>query len=295
MSDPATAPSARGVQHAPEGAGDAPSVRAHLLERIAAAQPGTEPYRHLYIENVLPDGFYELIRAHMLAAKALERSKDWRQDNPGTQRFNLLKCEDPVIATLRGVLSDHDVIAALIAKFYLDPSAIMQNGLVIHHRFEYMFTKSGRIQDIHVDIPPKYLSLVFYIPERTDMTEDEELTNGTILYGRDLQPRPSMPFRKNAVCVFAPHFRTYHGYAASSDRDALVMFYSNPAELKKWQKMRLAKGDDEAPFEGVRDLIEDKLRRHPLIEIGRDQAVLRRERDACRINAPQGAVLKDAS
>lgn len=266
------------------------SIRAHVLEKIAATPPGTEPFRHLYVEEILPNDFYEALRAHMLAAKA-----DRRQANPwkATARFNLMKCQDPVISSFRAVFSDREVITALAEKFYMDPSAVVENGLVIHKRFEYMFTRAGRSQTIHVDIPPKYISLVFYIPQGSALNEDEELRNATMFYGDDLEPRPCLRFIDKTACVFAPHFRSYHGYASTVDRDVLVMFYSNPAELEKYEEMRSTQGDA-PPFEAVRDLIEDKLRRHPLIEFGRDEAVLRREREACRINAPQGVVLKDA-
>jgi hypothetical protein len=288
-------PAAVAAVHRPPCADDVRSIRAHVLGRIAAAQPGTEPFRHLYVEDILPDDVYETLRAHMLAAKARVRDDDRRRDNSGKAlgRFHLLGCDDPVISTFRAVFSDREVITALAAKFYLDPAAVVENGLVIHSRFEYVFTKAGRTQCVHVDIPPKYISLVFYIPENAELTANEELNNATIFYDGELQPKPTVKYRKNAVSVFAPHFRTYHGYATTADRDVIVMFYSNPPELAKWKKMRAAQGDV-APFEIVRDLIEDKLRRHPLIELGRDEAALRREREACRINAPEGAVVRDA-
>jgi hypothetical protein len=276
------------------GALDVRAVRDHVLERILTAEPGADPYRHLYVEQVFPDRFYEALRGHMLAAKADRRVEDRRQDNPlfTTARFNLAICDDPVIAAFRSVFSDPEVIASLAAKFFVDPASVSGSGLVIHDEFEYTFTQGGRFQNIHVDIPPKYLSFVFYIPETSDLTEDDELQNATILYGDDLRPQPRARFRKNTACIFAPHFRSYHGFASTINRDVLVMFYINPAELLTWRNMRAAEGDI-APFEGIRDLIEDKLRRHPLIEFGSDEAVLRREREACRINAPQGRVLRE--
>ncbi len=280
---------AQAEEDVPTRAEDVGSVRAHVLQRIAATRPGTEPFRHLNIEQVLPDAFYEQLRAHMLAVKAGGRS-DKSKSAPG--RVSIMECDDPAVATFRAVFSDPSVIKALVAKFYIDPAAVMESGLTIHDRLEYTFVKAGRFQNIHVDIPPKYLSFVFYIPECTELTEEEELANATLLYDEKLQPRPCLRFRRNTVCVFAPHFRSYHGYASTRDREALVMFYSNPEELAKWKEVRLAQGDV-APFTAVRDWIEDKLRRHPLIELGRDQELLRREREACRVNGEQGFVLTD--
>ena len=274
---------------------DVEGVRAHLLERLAATAPGEEPFRHLYLEDVFPERFYERLRAHMLAAKAERRTEDRHQDNPGfkTGRFNLVDCDDAVIAAFRGVFADPEVMTALVARFFRHPRAVVGEGLRIHDEFEYTFTRAGRLQNIHVDIPPKYLSFVFYIPEDPGLTPAQELENATILYGDDLQPRPCARFRRNSVCVFAGHFESYHGFASTLDRDVLVMFYVNPGELAAWQAMR-ASGGDEPPFTAIRDLIEDKLRRHPLIEYGRDEASLSAAREACRINAPQGRILSQA-
>jgi len=279
----------------PQGAAAGPDgLCAHLLERIAATAPGTEPFRHLYLEQVFPDRFYEDLRAHMLAAKLERRTDDRDQDNPlfKTGRFNLAACNDPVVAAVRAAFSDRRVMTALAERFFLEPQALVDDGLIIHEEFEYTFSRSGRFQNIHVDIPPKYLSFVFYIPEDLGLDEAQERDNATILYGEDLQPRHCARFRRNSVCMFAPHFQTYHGFASTLDRDVMVMFYVHPGDLLAWRRMRLGKGD-EAPFSGVRDLIEDKLRRHPLIEIGRDEATLREARAACRIDAPQGRVFGD--
>ncbi len=287
----------RKAAHAPaeeSPATDLEVLRDHLLARIRAAPAGHDPFRHLYIEDLFPDRFYEALRAHMLAAKSERRTEDRHQDNPRfkTGRFNLVDCDEAVISTFRAAFADPEVMTAVMARFFLDPRPIVGDGLTIHNEFEYTFTRAGRFQNIHVDIPPKYLSFVFYIPERATGDEAEELANATILYDENLQPRRCARFRRNSVCIFAPHYTTYHGFASTMDRDVLVMFYVHPGELAAWRAMRLSRGD-EAPFTGVRDLIEDKLRRHPLIEFGQDDAALRGAREACRINAPQGRVLPD--
>ncbi len=276
-----------------DGSTSGDGLVAHLLGRIAATPAGDAPFRHLFVEEVFPEPLYEALRAHMLAAKHERRTEDRHQDNPQflTARFNLVGCDDEVIRAFRTAFSDRQVISALAAKFFLDPGAVVESGLTIHDEFEYTFTRAGRFQNIHVDIPPKFLSFVFYIPEHEGLTGEQELQNATILYGGDLEPRHGARFRRNSVCIFAPHFQTYHGFASTMDRDVLVMFYVNPPELDRWQRMR-AEGGDVAPFEGIRELIADKLRRHPPIELGRDEAALERQRRACRINAPQGRVLR---
>jgi hypothetical protein len=189
------------------------------------------------------------------------------------------------------VFSDPEVKLALLRKFYIEPSAELAASLVIHREFEYVFTQAGRFQTIHLDIPPKFLSFVFYIPTEPLAPEDAA-ANATILYDKTLRPHHSARFEANSVCIFAPHFSSYHGFASTRDRDALVLFYIDPAELERYAAMRDAGHDEATPFTGLLDGMERKLRRHPLIEYGRDEARLLRERAACRVNAPNGRVIR---
>jgi hypothetical protein len=92
---------------------------------------------------------------------------------------------------------------SLLSKFYIAPKQEFCSLLCIHEEFEYIFTAAGRFQNIHVDIPPKYLSFVFYIPE-CEVTSDEAEKNATILYDRNLTPQHKARFQANSVCVFAP-------------------------------------------------------------------------------------------
>ena len=136
----------------------------------------------------------------------------------------------------------------------------------IHSEFEFFFTKAGRFQNIHIDIPPKFMSFVFYVPEFPVPAAEEE-RNATILYDKSLTAHYPARFRANSVCVFVPHFYSYHGFSSTIDRDVLVMFYVNPDELRKWQELRREK-NEEPPFTGLLDAVEAKLRLHPLIEFG---------------------------
>lgn len=152
-----------------------------------------------------------------------------------------------------------------------------------------MYTAAGRFQNIHVDIPPKFLSFVFYFPEFA-IDEDAELKNATVFYDKDLEPQYKARYRPNSVGVFAPHFYSYHGFASTIDREVLVMFYIHPEEMDRWQLLR---GQEEPPFEAIRAVIDDKLTRYPLIEYGLDPARRQAEREACQIDAPQGRVMRN--
>src|SRR5262249_50039908 len=207
------------------------------------------------------------------------------------RRHNLFASADQVAVFVRSVFSDPAVKLALLAKFYAMPSPELAESLVIHEEFEYVFTRARRFQTIHVDIPPKYLSFVFYLPEAS-MTPEDAADNATILYDKSLRPQHRAPFEANSACVFAPHFSSYHGFASTRDRDVLVMFYVEPRELARYATMREAGLDEMAPFTGLLDGIERKLRRHSLIEYGHDAARLVRERATCLVNAPNGRVMR---
>jgi len=268
--------------------------RDHVIRAIRNAPVGQHPFCHSYIERVFPAALYERIRAYMLARKYGADVQDRLQDNPTfiNKRFNLQKIYEEPVASIRALFGDREVMKALLEKFYADPSDRLIDALQIHKEFEFFFTTAGRFQNIHIDIPPKFLSFVFYIPER-DIAPEDALKNGTVLYDRELQPHYKALFRPNSACVFAPHFSTYHGFASTIDRDVLVMFYINRDVLEDWRKIRRDVGDV-PPFTGLFDTIEAKLTAHPLIEFGADPARLAGERMSCRVNAPDGRVLRDA-
>ncbi len=265
--------------------------RSHVLSRIDDVVIGEEPFRHAFIEQIFPADLYDAVRAHMLACKYGDGIQDRYQDNPAflNKRFSLVDSSHAVAACIRAIFSDREVKQRLLDKFYISPSPEFAESLSIHDEFEYFFTEAGRFQNIHVDIPPKFMSFVFYIPEGA-VPPAEEARNATVLYDKSLKPHYPARFKPNSVCVFVPHFHTYHGFSSTIDRDVLVMFYVNRDELGTWQTLRRQK-QEVPPFTDLLDAIESKLRLHPLIEFGGDDRRIAAERAACLVNAPQGRVL----
>ena len=267
--------------------------RLHVLDRIEAVGMAPRPFHHLFIEEVLPADFHAAVRDHMLLCKRGHAVQDRTQDSGAfvNRRHNLAASKDDVAVYLRMVFSDPEVKLALLRKFYIAPSQKLAESLIIHDEFEYIFTQAGRFQTIHLDIPPKFLSFVFYVPT-APMTAEEAFANATILYDKGLRPHSCARFEANAVCIFAPHFSSYHGFASTRDRDVLVMFYLDPTALVHYAAMRNAGLDNGPPFDGLLDGIERKLRLHPLIEYGDDGLRLLGERGECLVNAPNGRVVR---
>lgn len=273
-------------------AGSIAAYKAHLVTTITAAPVGQTPFFHIYLNQVFPASVYARIREYMLEKKYGDGVQDRLQDNPAfvNRRFNLERNHDDIPLLIRTLFEDPDVKRALLAKFYVDPSTALVDALQIHKEFEFFFTKAGRFQNIHVDIPPKFLSFVFYIPE-IDLHPEDELMNGTVLYDNALQPHYKAPFRANTACVFVPHFSSYHGFCSTVDRDVLVMFYINNDELARWRTIR-SSIQDIPPFTGLLDAIEAKLEAYPLIEFSGEDGRLKAERAACLVNAPDGRVVR---
>jgi len=266
--------------------------RAHVLSRIEETEIGVQPFYHAFIDGIFPADFYDTMRAHMLQFKYGDSVQDRHQDNPAfmNKRHNLAESTDEVVECIRGIFSDSEIKLALLKKFFISPTRELADSLEIHDEFEYTFTKGGRFQNIHVDIPPKIMSFVFYIPERPVPPEEEE-RNATIFYDKSLKPHYQARFRANSVCVFAPHFYTYHGFASTIDRDVLVMFYVNRRYLQKFYRER-QRNKEEPPFNAIRDAIEEKLGSYPLKEYEGGEARLLAEKSACLVNAPLGRVLE---
>ena len=262
----------------------------YVLARLDESAVGKSPFYHLFVENVLPRPLYDALRSAMIAHKNGPNIQERHQDSGEyvNQRLNLFESTEPVIDRFRAIFSSPSVKLRLLQKFYDSPSEQLEKSLEIHEEFEFVFTKAGRFQNIHIDIPPKFLSFVFYIPDGPVSPEEEE-RNATILYGRDLMPRYQARYKENSVCIFAPHFYSYHGFSSTIQRDALVMFYISQAERENWAQ---ARNKDTPPYAGLKDAIEQKLRTYPLLEYRDGEPKLIAEREDCKVNAPKGRVIR---
>jgi hypothetical protein len=190
---------------------------------------------------------------------------------------------------VRALLDSPIVKRALLGKFYSDPSLALMNSVTLHQEeFEYVHCGPKLFQDVHVDIPPKYLSFVFYLPETTPTVAEQE-TNATMFYDADLVAQNTAKYRPNSVGIFAPHFYTYHGFASTTARNVLVAFYVNLATLKEW---RASPNRGEPPFTTLLDIVERKLLAHPLVEYQEGARTIADHRRACQVNAKAGRVIR---
>jgi len=264
-----------------------------ILERIQAAQTNFDPFGHLYIQNVFPNDLYESILARSRFYKKSGQLQRRTQDSKlyVNNRVNLIDNDDHETHILRRVFESASIKRALLEKFYSDVDDAAVDALSIHSEFEYVFTAAGLFQNIHVDIPAKYLSLVFYLPDG-ELSEEEQRKNATVLYDRELNPSHRALYAANSVCVFAPHYYSYHGFSTTVERTSLVLFYVDRELLARYNSRRhLLMASHLKAFK--RD-VDEKLSHHTLIEYGEDPLRLSREREACMINAREGRVMNKA-
>lgn len=274
---------------------DYPAIKAHVLRRIADTPVGEAPFHHAWIDRLFPEDYFEKLHAKMREFKSPDRMQERKQDNAAfvNRRYPLASEPDLLIRQFQAIWEDADVKRALFEKFYLNPSEEFVEKVGIHlGEFEFVFCEPNRFQNIHIDIPPKVMSFVFYFPDR-ELTDEEERRNATVLYDRELKPVYGARFRRNSVCIFVPHFYSYHGFSTTIARDVLVMFYLHPDEMREYSKVVREDKVATEGFDGLKGLIADKLKRHPLKEYGTDPERIERERRDCRINAPAGRVMID--
>jgi len=135
------------------------------------------------------------------------------------------------------------------------------------------------------------VSFVFYIPESDELKDDDTLKNSTVLYDKNLNPCYKAKYIPNSVCIFAPHFYSYHGFDTTIERTALVMFYINEKLFDEYAenvaKIHRKLGFDRK-FLSFKTNICDKLTKFPLLEY-RDKSITDEMRN-CKINGENGRV-----
>lgn len=260
-------------------------IKAHILNQIEITNVEKEPFYSLYIEDILPSDFYNEILTACLHYKYNHPKLELRMhditDCPN-KKYNVEKATDSCLVTLKKLFEDADIKTALLRKFYKDET-LMQLTI---KEYEFVYTEKNKFQNIHTDIPAKFLSFVFYLPEiktnQNPLSETEERENGTILYNHELNPVYKTKYRANSVTIFAPHFYSYHGFHTTiENRNTLIFFYYDPALLFH---------HDSKPIPFFLSKIREKLEKYTLLEY--EYKDIARILNDCQINAKSGRVIK---
>ena len=264
----------------------------YILNKINESKIDKHPFYHMYIENFFPDEMYNEIekKSKILHNSNFMTTREQDNKNFVNKRVSLVNIEN----NLKHIFESNEIKIALLSKFYVNPEKIANKISIHEEEFEFVYTEAGMFQNIHTDIPAKFLSMVFYIPfEKID--EKEELNNGTILYDADLNPIKKIRYVKNSLCIFAPNFNSYHGFDTTVSRTSLIMFYINKEILNTHQtsikNIKKLKNYEKIEQEIFKKNIYKKLADNNLIEYSIDKNI-DEEYKNCKINAPSGRIMK---
>jgi hypothetical protein len=270
-------------------------IKNHVLSKIETTDINTYPFYNLYINDIFPNDFYQKLKDKMLYYKYNETLKDRNWDNPNfmNKRFPLTDVNDLEINIVREVFDDVDIKSALMNKFYFGNHI---DEMVFNHDMQFVFTDGDRFQRIHTDIPAQFISVNFYMPE-DDITEVEELDNGTILYDKELNPCKIVRYKGNSVSFFAPHFYSYHGFNTTiKNRNTLLFFYAQKDLIKRFYDNSKNQNGEQNP-DKFKDVIQWKISKYRLIEYGSDDleflTKLIKEKSDCKVNTLNGRIESD--
>jgi len=263
----------------------------YILNKIESSNVGKEPFYHLYIEDIFPDDFYNKLKSKCTNPDKIESRE---QDNKTfvNSRFNFTKYidYDPILSKLNKIFDNKEIKKSILSKFYLNPNFFSE--LQIHKdEFEFVYTGKNKFQNIHTDIPSKFLSFVFYFPNDDDtLSEEEQYNNGTIMYDKNMIPFKNAKYKSNSVCIFAQSFHSYHGFHTTIERTALVMFYINKELHEKYEKtIGMVYQSKENRIKAFKNNILHKLTNYPLLEY--KNFSLSDAFENCKINEEKGRII----
>ncbi|MFN3233296.1 MAG: hypothetical protein ACE363_14230 [Alphaproteobacteria bacterium] len=270
---------------------DFSGYKAHVLARIAESAIDKQPFYHLCVADILPQRLYTALAA---TARGIEREAAGMPvpSNPRrTEHFRdmLGTRRDADVDLLYRLFSDHEIKTSLLERFYQENTGHLAGLLTLDHvRFGFTTSPPEGYTEVHLDVPPKYLSFVFYFPGENVETPDQGM-NGTVLYDASLTPHYKVPFKANSGFVFAPHFHSYHAYLPTIRRTAFVMSYARRRDNVLWRLVERARCD-RPPFFVFKWMVQRKLTAHPLKEYGSDAKAVSRARAACLVDGATGRV-----
>ena len=262
--------------------------KAHLLAAIDASSMNVEPFWNLEVHDMLhPELFAQLDDVRRKRRRGRGATMRREYDDVGMTRYSFLRAPEPSVRHLRLLFQDEDVKRAILKRFFVTvPQTLLDDIAIWDEAFEFTFSPPGKIQDMHIDWPTKFVSIVIYFPE-AELSETEQLANATMVYDRHLVSQPRARFAANRGMMFAPHFESYHGFSTTRDRDALLIFLLNTRIMAAWETAAIeAEGP---PFPRFMDIVQRKMEEYPMREFP-SLADVEASRERSKVNMSLGRV-----
>lgn len=225
-------------------------IKIHVINKINNATLNKYPYYNIYIDNIFPNYFYEAIKQ-----KSIEKNKgvNYKLSNDNSEEILIIK----------KIFNDSDIKKSLLNYFYSDITFV--NDLTIYNDFQFVYSKKNTKHEIHVDMPYKLLSIIFYLPS-DDITENEKKKSGTMFYSDELEICGINKFEHNTVTIFAPHSRSYHGFDISVDCRCSMILFLTDIEIENQYQIITANKNDSFEINYVKNIIFNKINKYPLLE-----------------------------
>ncbi|KAA5803766.1 2OG-Fe(II) oxygenase [Alkalicaulis satelles] len=196
------------------------AVKSALRAAFAAADMRETPYRHWFLDGLLPDDIVSELQAVPLPAQEVDVSGTREANNSTRQYFDTPnQARFPAFADVAGAFQAPDMIATLNDMF----GASLDGNYL---RIEYAQDTDGFWLHPHTDIGVKVFTMLLYLsgaPGHDDLGTD-------IYLDRDTHAARTA-FRPNHAMVFIPSDRTWHGFEPRpipGVRQSIIINYVTP-------------------------------------------------------------------
>jgi hypothetical protein len=172
------------------------------MTRSLRRPPATTPYKHWFLEQMLPDETAQALSVLPFHAPDLHGVSGKRElHNDSRQYFNVANnARFPVCDLLSRFFQASETVRALQSATGAD----LTNTNV---RIEYALDKDCFWLQPHTDLGVKKITILYYLPDGPDQ---EDL--GTDLYSAADTWAARAPFQWNTALVFVPSGHTFHGF-----------------------------------------------------------------------------------
>lgn len=199
----------------------AEAVKSTLRASFAAAQVNETPYRHWFLDGLLPDDIVSELRAVPLPPQEeLEISGTREANNSTRQYFDVANQKRfPAFADVAAAFQAPDMIATLNTMF----GAVLDGNYL---RIEYAQDTDGFWLHPHTDIGVKVFTMLLYLSG-----EPGHDGLGTDIYKDRDTHAARTAFRPNHAMVFIPSSHTWHGFEPRpipGVRQSIIINYVKP-------------------------------------------------------------------
>lgn len=202
-----------------------------IEDRFHSATVHTDPFPHMYLENVLPE--YDDLVSRLPPDEFYTEISKSRAVTGYPQRFTLEHPIDSILAGCMARLRDGELLKVLCRKFGISTHGLKDECLLIRDHAGYSIGP-------HTDSPAKVITVLLYLPK------DESLVGaGTSIYtpkeaGFTCKGGPhypsdqfnivkTMPFKPNSAFAFLKTDNSFHGVEpCTGTRDVLLYDIRKP-------------------------------------------------------------------